>query len=198
MGDAIFPTFIGLKWGSTKSPNWNTMVKKSANGRTFRASFYAYPIWQFKLSFEVLRANVAYQEVQNLIGFFNQRKGKFDTFLYEDPDEHSVTLQTIGTTISGQVEYRLVKNLGGFVEPIGAVNGVPTILLNDTPISASLYDIDENGYLIFHVAQTAGQSIKWTGSYYYRVAFTKDEMDFEQFMKDLWECKRVEFDSVIT
>lgn len=198
MSNAIFPTFIGLKWGVQKSPNWNSMVKKTASGRTFRSSFYAYPIWQFKLSFEVLRANVAYQEVQNLIGFFNQRKGRFDTFLYEDPDEHSVTGQVIGTTVSGQVEYRLVKNLGGFVEPIGAVNGTPTIYFDDVAISASLYDIDSNGYLIFHTAPLPGQVIKWTGQYYYRVAFTKDELDFEQFMKDLWEAKRVEFESVIT
>lgn len=196
MSNAIFPTFIGLRWGVKKSPNWNTMKKKSASGRTVRASFYSAPIWQFSLQYEVLRANTAYQELQQLVGFFNSRRGAFDTFLYQDPNENSVTAQVVATTVSGQTQYRLVKNLGGFVEPIGAVNGTPIIYLDGTPVSISLYTIDENGYLNFNTAPTAGQVISWTGSFYYRVVFQKDELDFEEFMKDLWEARRVDLESV--
>lgn len=196
MSNAIFPTFIGLKWGVKKSPNWNTMKKKSASGRTVRAKFYTAPIWQFSLQYEVLRANVAFQELQQLVGFFNSRGGSFDTFLYSDPNENTVTAQVVGVTVSGQAKYRLVKNLGGFAEPIGAVNGTPTIYLNGGAQSASLYTIDDNGYITFNTPPTAGQTLSWTGAFYYRVVFQKDEMDFEEFMKDLWECRRVEFESV--
>lgn len=196
MSNAIFPTFVGLKWGVSKTPKWATSIQRSVSQRMLTGSFSSSPIWKFKLSYEFLRHGVAYQELQSLIGFFNNRRGAFDSFLYLDPNENTVTDQVvIASTESGRTRYKLVKTYGGFTEGIGAVNGTPTIKLNGSAISAALYTIDENGYINFLVAPTAGQILSWTGGYYYRVHFDKDEQEVDEFMKDLWEAKTVTLES---
>lgn len=197
MSNAVFPTLPGLKWGIKKMPQWSTRAQKSASGRELRGSFYSFPIWHFSLSFEVLRAGTAFQEIQTLIGFFNARRGSFDTFLYEDPDENTVTNQlVVSSTTAGVKKYQLVKPYGGFVEPIGAVKGTPTIRLNGIVQDPSTYVITDLGEVDFNSPPAAGQTLSWTGSYYYRVRFKKDEEEFEQFMKDLWQASRIEFQSV--
>ena len=41
MGNAVFPTLPGLKWGVTKTPIWSTQVQKSISGRELRAGAVA-------------------------------------------------------------------------------------------------------------------------------------------------------------
>lgn len=198
MSNAIFPVLPGLKWGVGKMPIHATSVKKSASQRRTSMSFASYPIWRFRLEYEVLRANVAYGELQQLVGFFNNRRGSWDAFLYSDPNDKSVIDQVVAITVSGQTRYRLNRTFGGFTEPVGAVNGTPTIKLAGATQSGSTYTIDENAYLTFNSAPTAGLSLTWTGNFYHRVAFTRDEGDFEEFMRDLWTAKKIEFETVKT
>lgn len=40
MGNAIFPTFPGLKWGRKKTAVWSTGTQKSASGRELRTAYY--------------------------------------------------------------------------------------------------------------------------------------------------------------
>lgn len=196
MSNAIFPTFVGLKWGLTKSPTWAVKTQRSASQRSITTSFASSPIWRFKLSYEFLRHASAFQELQSLVGFFNSRRGSFDSFLYSDPNENSVIDQVVAVTVAGQTKYKLNKTYGGFTEGIGAVNGTPAIKLNGTIQSAGLYVLDDNGYITWNTAPAAGQTMAWTGAYYYRVRFVKDSMDVDEFLKDLWEAKNVEFESV--
>lgn len=91
MGNAVFPEFPGLKWGRKKTAVWSTGTQKSASGREFRTAYYTYPQWRFSLSFEVLRTKASVNELEKLAGFFNARKGSFESFLYEDPADNAVT-----------------------------------------------------------------------------------------------------------
>ena len=96
MSNAVFPTLPGLAWGVKKTPVWSTNTIKSANGREMRAAYYRYPLWRFTLSFEVLRTRSAVNELEQLAGFFNARRGSFESFLYEDPSDNSVSGQASG------------------------------------------------------------------------------------------------------
>lgn len=118
MSNDVFPMLPGLKWGTNKQPIWATKVLTAASGRETRGSFQSYPRWKFTLSYEFLRAGGGFSELQQLVGFFNQRMGSFDSFLYRDPNDYQVTDQALGTGDGSRVEYRLVRTLGGFVEPV--------------------------------------------------------------------------------
>jgi uncharacterized protein (TIGR02217 family) len=138
MSNAVFPTLPGLAWGVTKTPIWSTKVQRAASGRELRASYYSYPLWKFQLNYEVLRAN-ALAELQTLVGFFNARQGSFDTFLYEDRDDKSVTDQAFGIATPAQSQYQLVRDFGGYVEPVLAPKGTPRWPVRTTPLAAQVW-----------------------------------------------------------
>jgi hypothetical protein len=118
MSDDVFPTLPGLKWGTVKAPIWSTKVLTAASGRETRGSFQTYPRWRFTLAYEFLRGANGFDELQQLAGFFNQRGGSFDNFLYRDPADYTVADQALGVADGTTLEYRFVRSLGGFVEPV--------------------------------------------------------------------------------
>jgi hypothetical protein len=118
MSDDVFPTLPGLKWGTVKTPIWSTKVLTAASGRETRGSFQSYPRWRFTLSYEFLRGANGFDELQDLVGFFNQRGGSLDNFLYRDPADYQVSDQALGVGDSSTTEFRFVRSMGGFVEPV--------------------------------------------------------------------------------
>lgn len=197
MGNAIFPTFPGLKWGRKKTAVWSTGTQKSASGREFRTAYYTYPQWRFSLSFEVLRTKASVNELEQLAGFFNARKGSFESFLYEDPTDNAVTDQAIGNTVQGVTRYQLVRSMGGFIEPVLAVKERPAVKVGGVALTYGRdYTVTEKGVLVFNTPQTPGRPITWTGGFYFRVRFTSDTVDFENVLGSLWAAKKIEFTSV--
>lgn len=197
MSNAVFPTFPGLKWGRKRTAVWSTNIQKSASGREIRSAYYTYPQWKFSLSFEVLRTKASINELEKLAGFFNERRGSFDSFLYEDPTDNKVTDQLIGNVVQGVTRYQLVRNYGGFTEPVLAVKGTPTVKVGGVALTHGRdFSIDNNGVLVLNTPQTPGRPITWTGGFYFRVRFTSDTVDFENFIGHLWNAKKIEFTSL--
>ncbi|STZ77342.1 DUF2460 domain-containing protein [Bergeriella denitrificans] len=197
MGNAVFPTLPGLKWGVTKTPVWSTKVQKSVSGREKRTAYYSYPQWRFSLSFEVLRNRGTIRELETLAGFFNARRGSFESFLYEDPTDNQVTDQLIGNVVAGTTRYQLIRAFGGFVEPVLAVKGNPVIKINGVVKTKGRdYSITDTGQVVFHTPLTPGQRITWSGGFYFRVRFDSDTADFENFIGHLWSAKKITLVSV--
>jgi len=193
MSNQVFPTFTGLSWGVNKIPTWSTEVQKALSGNESRVSYMSYPIYRFNLSYEVLRASVAHAELQSLMGFFNARRGAFENFLFTDPTDSTVTDQVIGAGTGSQTQFQIVRTMGGFTEPVMNLNGNPVIKVNGvTQTLGGNYTVNSTGMVTFASPPTAGASITFTGSYYFRVRFTKDELDFENFMFQLWQLKKCE------
>lgn len=178
-----------------KKPVYSTLVQRAYSGRELRASAYSEAIWEYSLTYDVLRANVAYQELQQLVGFFCARQGRFDSFYFTDPDDNQATNVSLGNAVSGQLTYYLKKNFGGNLEKIGAINGSPVIKLNGVTQSGALYTVGKNS-ITFLAQPTVGQALTGTYAYYYDVRFKKDEEEFEQFLKDLWKLSKLELVSV--
>lgn len=127
MSDAILPSFPGLTWNVVRKPQWSTVTKTSVSGREFRAAQYSYPIWRYKLTYEVLRASNALPEMPQLAAFFNAHRGSWDTWLYSDPDDNAVIAQQFGTGDGSTKAFQLVRSFGGYVEPVFDLNGVPVV-----------------------------------------------------------------------
>ncbi|ENT1794111.1 DUF2460 domain-containing protein [Neisseria gonorrhoeae] len=197
MGNAVFLEFPGLKWGRKKTAVWSTGTQKSASGREFRTAYYTYPQWRFSLSFEVLRTKASVNELEKLAGFFNARKGSFESFLYEDPADNAVTDQPVGNTVQGVARYQLVRSMGGFIEPVSAVKERPAVKVGGTALAYGRdYTVTDKGVLVFNTPQPPGRPITWTGGFYFRVRFTSDTVDFENVLGSLWAAKKIEFTSV--
>jgi len=181
----------------TRAPLWKTGIKESVSGREVRNSYMAYPLWDFTLSYEFLRAASSFGELQSIVGFFNSRRGAWDDFLFLVPDDSVATLYQFGTGNGSQSNFQLLKSFGGFIEPVYDVKGTPQLYKNDVLLVVTAdYTISATGMVSFTTPPTAGHTLKWSGEYYQRVRFKKDSIDFDRFLYQLWEAKKVELRSV--
>lgn len=193
MSNSIFPSIAGLTWDKTKNPKFKTKIQEALSGREVRTASRLYPIYSFAVSYEFLRDTLALPELDTLMGFFLQRQGSFDSFLYNDIDDNGVTDQVFGTGNGVTTKFQLIRTLGGFSEPVQNVNVLTNIKkAGVAQTNPTNYTIDATGLVTFAVAPAAAASLTWTGTYYYRLRFSNDESEFNQFMSQLWELGTLE------
>ncbi|MDO5058586.1 MAG: DUF2460 domain-containing protein [Neisseria sp.] len=195
--NAVFPELPGLSPKVKKTPVWSNNIQTSINGRELRAPYYSYPLWRFSLSFEVLRTRAAADELAKLAGFFNARRGSLESFLYDCPSDNKVENQLLGRAAAGQTKVQLVRQYGGFIEPVLAPkDGLAVTVGGRAQQAGRDFAVADNGVLVFHNPLPSGAEIRWHGGFYFRVRFLQDTLDFEQLYQGLWSAKKVEFQSV--
>lgn len=198
MSNEVFPELPGLKWGVRRAPVFNTTVKRAVGGREYRALNQLYPTYRYKLSYEFLRDwRQSVDELRTLVGFFNARHGSYDSFLFDDPDDNATENDSFGVGTGTTTAFQLFRSFGGFSEPVYDLKAAPLIYKDGVKLTATThYTVSSSGLVTFVTAPAAGAVLKWTGAYYWRCCFDKDEADFDKFLQDLWELKTLEFHSV--
>lgn len=205
---AIFPALPGLGWSVTKAPRFASRVQRAVSGRELRVLDQGYPIWTWTLTYSLLRdkwdtrgpggLGAGYDELRTIAGFFLQRQGAFQPFLFDDPTDNTVTGQPIGIGDAGTTAFQLVRSFGGFAERVTAPNVVSAIYFNGVLQSAGSYSVDAtSGLVIFVAPPPAGAAITADFTYFFRVHFPDDTAEFENFMFQLWSLKQVKLESVL-
>jgi len=157
-----------------------------------------FPRYRYKLSFTVLRQTTGFTEFSTLVGFFNARNGSFDSFLYTDPDDNTVTAQVLGIGDGSNKLFQLVRTFGGFVEPVYDANSAPLIYWDGVlKTLGTHYTLGATGQVTFVAAPGAGVVVTWSGTYYRRMCFAQDTADFSKFLANLWELKTLEMVTVL-
>jgi uncharacterized protein (TIGR02217 family) len=198
----VLPVLSGQGWSVTKTPTFQTRIQRAVSGRELRALDYPYPLWQFTAVFNLLRDQPAagYNDLRTLMGFFMACNGAFATFLYDDPTDDNVTGQPIGIGDGSTNVFQLVRSFGGtigFIEPMPAPNVVSAIYFNGLVQSPAGYSVDPaTGLVTFAAAPGSGVVIAADFTYYFRCRFVDDSYDFENFMYQLWQLKKLTFISV--
>lgn len=198
MSQAVFPVLAGLAWNVMKTPQWQTRVQTATSGAEIRAAYMTSPIWKWTLTFDVLRADAANLELQNLVGFYNARRGRFDSFLYTDPTDNAVSGQQFGTGDGTTKAFQLNRDYGagGFTanENVYDLNGAPAISVAGVLKTVTTdYTVSSSGLVTFVTAPANGAALTWSGNYYWRVRFDADAQGFNNFASQLWEAKSVSF-----
>lgn len=192
MSNALFPTLPGLRWDIEKNPEFNTIVQRSVSLAELRGSFTATPIYNFTLHYDVLRDDTLHNELKQLAGFFLARRGKWDSFLFLDPDDSAATLQAFGTGDGATTAFQLVRTFGSFTESVCNI-GVSPAIYKAGVLQVGGYSVSATGLVTFSMAPTGGQALTWSGTYYFRCRFLEDTQQFNQFMRQLWDAKQVQF-----
>jgi uncharacterized protein (TIGR02217 family) len=208
---AIFPVLPGLSWSVTKQPRFATRVQRAVNGRELRVVDQPNPLWTWTLTYQVLRdgndaraAGGGYDELRTVMGFFLQQQGAAGAFLFDDPTDDAVTGQPIGIGNASASVFQLVRSMGtglaggGSAEPVTAPNTVSAICFNGVRQSASTYSIDaETGLVTFASPPPSGRAITADFTYWFRVRFSDDSAEFENFMVRLWSLKQIKLQSML-
>ena len=191
MSDEYLPSLPGLSWSVFKKPKFNTAVQTSASQSELRASFSATPIYEYSLTYDVIRDTAAHDELRTMAGFFMARRGRFDSFLFNDSSDNAATDQLFGVGDGLEVEFQLVRSYGGFTEKVANGLTITQVTVDNSPTTA--YTVSPTGLVTMNSAAGAGQLLRWSGTYAYRCRFKADLAEFENFMRNLWSNKAVEF-----
>jgi hypothetical protein len=208
----VYPTLPGLTYEVVRTPILETGVQTALSRKRSTIQYMLYPVISFELTYSVLRdvGAPAYtsttSEIKQLVGLFLQLYARWDTFLFTDPDFNTILSsapQTFAIANGGAGPYQIVasyENPGGpgASELIQNLSGTPVLYDNGAAISGSNYTLGPTGQVTFNSGHfpTNGDTLSWSGSWYYRCAFDEDKFTATKFMNKLWSNKSVKFTSV--
>jgi uncharacterized protein (TIGR02217 family) len=198
----LLPTLPGLTWSRHKKPNFNTRIASHVSGREVRVPLMAYPLYEFEANYSALTSSATLfaalqaSSLQALMGLFLQLQGQYGTFLYVDPDDNTVTGQFLANGDGTTTSFQFVRALGGFVEPVSWVTAIANVYLNGVAQSGSSYSLTVPNTLTFTAAPGSGNAITADFSFAFNCRFLDDQMDFEEFMGNLWKLEAMKFRSV--
>lgn len=204
----VMPTLNGFS--VHKKPTFASVLAEAVSGRAVMGTNAAFPLWDFELTYEVLRSqtqnrvpdtyyspNVEFEAIASL---FLACAGSYGRFWYDDPTDNSRTAQVIGTSDGVSLTWQIIRTYGigsvSFTEPVGGLNdSLPyTFYDNGSPVAVTL--ANNNRTITFAAPITAGHLITGDFSYYFYCRFLEDGADFEQFMHNLWSLRTLRFRSV--
>lgn len=189
MSNAIFPTLPGLDIEISKEIEFSTIIQASQTGKELRVGQRVYPMYRVGLKFNFLRDSAAYPELKQLCGFYMSRTGPLDSFLFTDPDDNSVTAQSIGTGNGTNTVFQALRAFGSFVEPVFNLNAVTQVTVNGTPVAYSANPA--TGVITCSVPPANGAAVAYTGTFYYRARFLEDKINVRRFLNQVWSGQSV-------
>jgi len=206
----VFPTLPGLDIKVSRTPLYKTSIQEASSGAELRASRHTYPRYRYTLDLNFLRSTAAWTEFQTLFGFIGRHMGSFDSFLFTDPEDSTVTAHPFGvgdgTTTQFQLQRSLVPSaslpaaasrsywpvIGDGYEPVFELNGAASVYVGGTLTTVTIL----NGLVTFSSAPALAAVLTWTGSFYRRCRLASDEQDAERIVSQIWESKSLELISV--
>lgn len=112
---------------------------------------------------------------------------------------HALQLATSGDAIDvygAQMEQSLASTPGPYFSTLGTdYFGGPWITAGGAVVDPSAYTI-ANGAVTFALAPASGVALAWTGYFAFLCRFDGDDLNFEQFMANLWRADSVQFRSL--
>jgi len=204
MATTIFPDLPGLTWQGKRTPNWNSLTQTAASLLETRMALASYPVREWELNYGYLQNRPGKLHLQTLEGFFNSVAGGAYSFFLRDQDDNSTTNEIIGTGDGTTRTWQLQRNWGGFTEPVGGIDtrtsatyGPYTrpaaqafqVYQGGSPVSVT--SNADAGTITFGTAPGSGVIIRADFSYFWRVRFADDKLDFSRMMYQLFDCQGV-------
>lgn len=211
MSTTVLPSLPGLAWPVIRTSTWSTDKQTNISGKEVSVGKWSYPQYTWQVLFNILRIGLVngstWDEMQQLFGFYNERNGGTDSFLYIDDDDNVVINQQIAQTDGVTSAFQLCRSLGVAVPvPVFAPNlGLAySVYLNTTLQSGGSYTItpwdtanpNGPGMLVFNSPPVAGQVVFASFSYYWPCRFDQDTCDFQKMMDGRYCVKKLAFSSI--
>lgn len=185
MSNDLFPSLIrGPAFHFKKTQSFATLIQSSPSKAETRIAQMQNPVWIWEIPYTYLTddpnklsAGLSYTDFQTIMGFYARMQGPFESFLYSDPDDHSVgpamtggspnspnpaaILQVVNDQV-GHYYSPIQRNLGGeFYEDITDLNGLIAVYANGVLKTLNVdYTVGGPG-LALPSASFAGLYVAW-------------------------------------
>lgn len=194
-GLAVLPFLPGQAVNVSKAPMWSTEVIRTASGRERRTSYWPFPLWQFELSYAVVRHKPTQDELVTMLEFFNVMAGQFAPFLFVDPSDCQILSTAPVGFATGDGSTKTFKLLHAYNSFSDQVYGAYTPTILDNGSAAGAHTV-ANGYVTFTTAPASGHALTWYGYFYFGCRFLQDDLTFEQIVNLLWSGKSLKLTSL--
>lgn len=195
----FFPVLPGLAWDVRKTPEFSNEVQEATSGKTTVLEYWPNPRWNFQCDFNYLRndpkrAAGGYTELAKLVGLFLSCRGNSRAFLYRDPNDHAVRGQLIGTGDEANKNFQLVRDFGGFIEPIQ--NADPTALniyVAGEKLASADWTLSAQGIAALTAAPAAGAEVTADFEFYFLCKFIESKQEFSNWIHRVYKAQTVTF-----
>lgn len=115
MSNLVYPNDLpGLRVDMRRAPEYSTAIETGESGLEHRASWWNQTRVTWQLQYEVLRIATTTPDWQRLVGFHDRHSGRWDSFLFQDPEDYVVPVgspQPFGFGDGVTTEFRLQRSL---------------------------------------------------------------------------------------
>jgi hypothetical protein len=195
----IFPT-LAAQGFSTRTPIAASLIVPHDSGREVRTALFG-GLYEFEVSIDGLASDattnpgLGAQSLQEIMGLYLQCAGGLGNFLFADPNDNAAVDQLIATGDGSTTRFPFMRRIGVALEAVGFVMSVAEVSLNAVP-QPSGWTLEAPNLLQFATPPPAGAGIAASFTYAFVCRFLDDELEFENFMQNLWAAKSVKFRSV--
>lgn len=183
-----FPLDIAL--GARGGPERATDIVMLASGREERNARWAQSRRRYNAGYGVKSR----ADMQAVLAFFEERRGRFHAFLWRDALDHEAEDEAIGTGDGETVAYQLTKTYGAvfdpYVRPITKPVAESVVVMVDGVATAVAVDA-LTGIVTFDVAPADGAAISASFEFDVPVRFDIDRLDIELTSFDAAEAPSI-------
>ena len=183
-----FPLDISL--ASRGGPERATDVVALASGREERNSRWAHSRRRYNAGYGIKsRADMA-----TVLAFFEERRGRFHSFLWRDALDHAAADQAIGTGDGETVSFQLVKRYGASFDPYlrpitKPVGGTVVVKVDGVVVDHETDPL--TGLVTLDVAPAEGAAVTASFEFDVPVRFDVDRLDIELSSFDAAEAPSI-------
>jgi hypothetical protein len=194
----IFPTLATLGWSTHVRPRFATEVADHVSGRATRQSGRAEALYDVELTYELLRGDAAFSDMQAIAGFFATVGGAAAPFWLAPPGLANVAAQILGVGDGATTRFALVRTIGGALELVAGTSGVSAVTLDGAPLPATAWSCS-GGYapaIALADAPATGALVSADFGALWLCRFADDGLDLEEFMAMLFALGTVKLQTV--
>lgn len=174
-----FPVIKRHSWNSTKEQKWNTSVQESASGKVRTMTNQIYPKWIISASFPALSE----EEAKKLLGFIASVKGRYQPFLWLDPDDFKAEGVRL-VQLDGS--YQCVMPFGDYREAVENIEDLK-VYLNGVLVDELAYSVNK-GRITFVNQLAASDVVTADYKYYWPVMLYEDGISVSMVFKDVYKA----------
>jgi uncharacterized protein (TIGR02217 family) len=195
---ASFPSLTELRASMHVRPRFDTDVANHVSGRSSRRAKFLQPLFDFELTFDILRSDAANVELQQIAGFFDAMDGAATPFWFAPLDLAANLGQVLGTGDASSTTFPLVSAFGSTLVRVAGVSGVAAVYVNGVVQPSTVWTLT-NAYpasIAFALPPALGAIVAADFSALWLCRFADDRLELEEFMTTLFALRTLNLQAV--